>query len=107
MDALHIVLALVAVAIAAWLINSYAPIAGKVRTMLNVVLTLIVVGTLLWLVNTYVPMAGSIQAILNIVVVVGTCVWVLKVFGIWGEVVGLWHSFTSHQMPPDERTPHS
>jgi hypothetical protein len=48
-----------------------------------IVLTLIVVGVLLWLINTYIPMAGSIKTILNIVVVVCVCVWVLKATGLW------------------------
>ena len=35
--------------------------------LINVVVTLIVVGVLLWLVNTYIPMDGKIKNILNIV----------------------------------------
>ena len=99
MDAVHIGLALIVVAVAAWFVNSYAPLAGTVRTILNVVLTLVVVGPLLWLINTFVPMAGSIKGILNIVVVVATCVWILRVFGIWSEIVRLWRSFISHHQP--------
>ena len=83
MTSLHLVLALILVGIAAWIVNLYAPLAGRARTVLNVVLALIVVGAFLWMINTYVPMAGSIKGILNIVVVVATCVWILKVFGIW------------------------
>ncbi len=55
--------------------------------LVNVVLTLIVAGIILWLINTYVPMAGSIKTILNIVVVVAVCVWVLQAFGLWQSVV--------------------
>jgi hypothetical protein len=44
--------------------------------------TLIVVGVLLWLVNTYLPMDGKIKKILNIVVVVCVVVWLLFAFGI-------------------------
>ncbi|HEY4361305.1 MAG TPA: Thivi_2564 family membrane protein [Bryobacteraceae bacterium] len=55
--------------------------------LVYVVLTLIVVGMLLWLVNTYVPMAGSIKSILNVVVVVFVCVYLLKAFGLWGNVL--------------------
>ena len=50
--------------------------------LLPVLLTLIVVGVLLWLVNTYIPMAGSIKSILNVVVVVVVVVWLLNVFGL-------------------------
>jgi hypothetical protein len=39
--------------------------------LINVVVVLIVVGVLLWLVNTYIPMDGKIKSILNAVVVIG------------------------------------
>lgn len=54
--------------------------------LINIVITLIVVGVALWLINTYIPMASSIKNILNIVVVVAVCIWVLKAFGLWGQV---------------------
>ena len=38
--------------------------------LINVVVTLIVVGVVLWLINTYIPMQGTIKRILNFVVVV-------------------------------------
>ena len=57
-------------------------ITGKIRTVLAVVLALIVVGMGLWLINTYVPMAGAIKGILNIVVVLATCVLVLQAIGL-------------------------
>lgn len=50
--------------------------------MISLVLTLIVVGVLLWLVNTYIPMDGKIKKILNIVVVICVIVWLLFAFGI-------------------------
>lgn len=50
--------------------------------LLNVVLTLIVVGVVLWLINTYIPMQGTIKKILNIVVVVVVILWLLYGFGI-------------------------
>ena len=53
--------------------------------MISLVLTLIVVGVLLWLVNTYIPMDGKIKKILNIVVVVCVVVWLLYAFGILGR----------------------
>jgi len=54
--------------------------------LVYVVLTLMVAGIILWLINTYVPMAGSIKTILNLVVVVVVCVWVLQAFGLWQSV---------------------
>ena len=44
--------------------------------------TLIVIGVLLWLVNTYIPMDGKIRQILNVVVVVSVVIWLLFAFGI-------------------------
>ena len=52
--------------------------------LLNIVVMLIVVGVGLYLVNRFIPMASSIKSILNVVVVVVVCVWLLKVFGLWG-----------------------
>jgi len=50
--------------------------------LIQVILVLIVVGVLLWLVNTYIPMAGSIKSILNAVVVILVVLWLLNVFGL-------------------------
>lgn len=49
--------------------------------LLTVIITLIVVGVLLWLVNTFIPMDGKIKRIINIVVVVVVVLWLLHVFG--------------------------
>ncbi|MDB6113277.1 MAG: hypothetical protein JWQ83_925 [Lacunisphaera sp.] len=50
--------------------------------LINVVLTLIVVGVILWLINTYIPMQGTIKKILNFVVVVVVILWLLYGFGV-------------------------
>ena len=50
--------------------------------LMTVVITLIVVGVLLWLVNTYIPMDGKIKNILNAVVVIAVIVWLLYAFGV-------------------------
>jgi hypothetical protein len=54
--------------------------------LIHVVLVLVVVGVLLWLVNSYIPMAGSIKSILNAVVVIAVVLWLLSVFGLIGEL---------------------
>lgn len=51
-------------------------------TLMSLVITLIVVGVLLWLVNTYIPMDGKIKKILNVVVVICVVAWLLFAFGI-------------------------
>ncbi len=50
--------------------------------LLNVVLTLIIVGVVLWLINTYIPMQGTIKKILNVVVVIVVILWLLYGFGV-------------------------
>lgn len=55
--------------------------------LIYIVLVLIVVGMVLWLINTYIPMAGSIKTILNVVVIVAVCVWVLQAAGLWNQVL--------------------
>ena len=54
--------------------------------LVHVVVVLVVVGVLLWLVNSYIPMAGSIKSILNAVVVIAVVLWLLTVFGLMGEI---------------------
>jgi len=51
-------------------------------SLISLAVTLIVIGVLLWLVNTYIPMDGKIKQILNVVVVVCVVVWLLFAFGI-------------------------
>lgn len=51
-------------------------------SLISLVITLVVIGVLLWLVNTYIPMDGKIKKILNIVVVICVVVWLLYAFGI-------------------------
>jgi hypothetical protein len=58
-------------------------------TLLNIVVVLVVVGLVLWLINTYIPMAGSIKSSLNIVVFVVVLIWVLQVFGLIGPIRGV------------------
>jgi len=51
-------------------------------SLVSLVVTLIVVGVLLWLVNTYIPMDGKIKKILNVVVVICVVIWLLVAFGV-------------------------
>ena len=50
--------------------------------LVHVVVVLMVVGVLLSLVNSFLPMAGSIKSILNAVVVIAVIWWLLKGFGL-------------------------
>ncbi len=51
-------------------------------SLISLIVTLVVVGVLLWLVNTYIPMDGKIKKILNVVVVICVVVWLLFAFGV-------------------------
>jgi hypothetical protein len=55
-------------------------------SLISVLITLVIVGVLLWLVNTYIPMDGKIKKILNIVVVIIVVLWLLSAFGILGSM---------------------
>ena len=48
--------------------------------LLQILLVLVVVGVLLWLVNSYIPMQGTIKSILNAVVIIAVVLWLLDVF---------------------------
>lgn len=50
--------------------------------MVTIIIVLVVVGLVLYLINTYIPMAGPIKRVLNVVVVILLCLWLLNAFGI-------------------------
>ena len=50
--------------------------------LINVVVTLVIIGVVLWLINTYIPMQGTIKTILNWVIVIAVIIWLLYGFGI-------------------------
>jgi len=58
-------------------------------TLVGIVVVLVVVGLIMWLINTYIPMAGAIKSLLNIVVFVVVLIWVLQTFGLIGPINGL------------------
>lgn len=55
-------------------------------SLISLVVDLIIVGVLLWLVNTYIPMDGKIKTILNIVVVLFLCLGLLQAMGLLGPI---------------------
>jgi len=57
--------------------------------LINVFIVLIVVGVILWLINSYIPMDGKIKRILNVVAVILVCIWLLRVFGILDSLSGV------------------
>ena len=57
--------------------------------LIQLVIALVVVGVLLWLINTYIPMDGKIKQILNIVVVIVVVIWLLQALGLLGSIRGI------------------
>ena len=49
-------------------------------SLIDLVIILIVVGVLLWLVNTYIPLDGKIKNVINVVVVIAVVLWLLQLF---------------------------
>jgi hypothetical protein len=66
--------------------------------MISIILTIIVVGVLLWLANSYIPMDGKIKKILNVVVVVGLILYILVDVGALNYIQSLdsLHSHAGH-----------
>lgn len=58
-------------------------------SLLSIIIVLIVVGVLLWLINTYIPMDGKIKGILNAVVVIVVVLWLLQAFGLLNGLAGI------------------
>ena len=57
-------------------------------SIIGLIITLVVIGLLLWLVNSYIPMDGKIKQILNVVVIIVVVLWLLNVFGVFGMNLG-------------------
>ena len=57
--------------------------------LIEIVIVLIVAGVLLWLINTYIPMAGPIKSLLNAVVVIALVIWILQVAGLWHQITSI------------------
>jgi len=55
-------------------------------TLVAIVIVLVVIGLIMWLINTYIPMAGGIKSLLNVVVFVVVLIWILRVFGLLGAI---------------------
>ena len=58
----------------------------EIMPLIHVIVVLVVVGVILYLINSYIPMAGSIKSILNGVVIIVVVLWLLSVFGLIGEL---------------------
>lgn len=46
--------------------------------MISLLITLVIVGFLMWLVNTYIPMDGRFKQILNVLAIVIVVIYVIR-----------------------------
>jgi len=51
--------------------------------LLTVLLVLCVIGVVVYLINRYVPMQPTMKSLLNGAAVVGSVLWLMKVFGVF------------------------
>ncbi|MGO9056673.1 MAG: Thivi_2564 family membrane protein [Candidatus Binataceae bacterium] len=58
-------------------------------TLIDIVLVFVIVGLVMWLINAFIPMAAGIKSLLNVVVFVVVLIWVLRIFGVVGEIPGV------------------
>jgi hypothetical protein len=57
--------------------------------LIQIVVALIAVGVLLWLMNSFIPMAGNIKKLLNWVVIITVVVWLMNVSGMFHYLSGI------------------
>jgi hypothetical protein len=48
--------------------------------LISLIILLVIVGVILWVVNTYIPMDGKVKQILNIVVIIVLVLFLLSLF---------------------------
>lgn len=56
-------------------------------TLLNLFLLIIVFGVVLWLINTYIPMPGAIKSLLNVLALIVLIIYILQFFGIINNIL--------------------
>jgi hypothetical protein len=55
-------------------------------SLISLLFILVIVGVALWLINTYIPMDGKIKKILNVAVVIMVILWLLSASGVLGSL---------------------
>lgn len=58
-------------------------------SLISLIGTLVVIGIILWLINSFIPMQGTIKRILNAIVVICVVIWLLQVFGVLESFSGV------------------
>ena len=55
-------------------------------SLVTLIVVLVLVGLALWAINVYIPMDPKIKTILNVVVVIAVILWLLRAFGLLGDI---------------------
>ncbi|MGA2506466.1 MAG: Thivi_2564 family membrane protein [Chitinispirillaceae bacterium] len=55
-------------------------------SLISILITLVIVCIMLWLINTYIPMDGKIKKIINAVVVIIVILWLVSASGVVGSL---------------------
>lgn len=61
--------------------------------ILNLIAVIIFFGVIMWLVNTFVPMPGAIKSVLNLLVLAIVVIYVLQFFDIIKTILPTLHLF--------------
>ena len=64
-----------------WVLQAFG-ILGMGGPLTSLIVTLAILGVVLWAINTYIPMDGKIKGLVNVVVVVVAVLVVLQSFGM-------------------------
>ncbi len=51
-------------------------------SLLTVIVALVIVGVVLWAINTFIPMEGNVKTLLNVAVIIILVIWLLKASGL-------------------------
>ncbi len=51
-------------------------------SLITIIVVLVIVGFLLWAIQTFIPMEGKIKLLLQVVVVIIMLLWVLQALGL-------------------------
>lgn len=53
-------------------------------SLISIIIALVAIGLVMWAINTYIPSEGNIRKMLNVVVVIVVCVFLLRATGVMG-----------------------
>ena len=64
-----------------WVLQAFG-IVGMGGPLMSLIVGLVILGVLLWCINTYIPMDGKIKTIVNVVILLVAILAVLQAFGV-------------------------